>query len=206
VRVALRATIEKRFWGRLVIGYYNGSQVASLATEGSPIVGEPTEDLRKFTDLMRRQSQLWALITVEERRDQLTIEARSPRDSDEATRWIRHLVQVSGLRVQAVQSSRSIDIIRQNVSKQSVVSATLALARNNAPMLCIGDAGDWPGNDFVLLANDYSLSSAVASPDPQTCWNLAPPGIRGSDATLFYLSALRIKNRLARISGALLNV
>jgi fructoselysine-6-P-deglycase FrlB-like protein len=206
VRVALRASIKKRFWRRLVIGYYNGSQVDSLATEDSPIVGDPIEDLGAFADLVRRQDRLWGIITVEERRDQLTIEAKSPRDSDEATRWIRHLVQVSGLGVQAVQSSRSIDIIRQGVSKQSVVNATVALAENNAPMLCIGDAGDWPGNDFVLLANDYSLSSAVASPDPQTCWNLAPPGMRGSDATLFYLSSLKIKNRLARITGALLNV
>ena len=30
VRIALRESIEKSYWGRVIVGYYNGSQVASL--------------------------------------------------------------------------------------------------------------------------------------------------------------------------------
>jgi hydroxymethylpyrimidine pyrophosphatase-like HAD family hydrolase/fructoselysine-6-P-deglycase FrlB-like protein len=206
VRVALRATLEERYWNRVIVGYYNGSQVASLATEDSPTAGSPTGALQHFLGIMTKQSRLWRIIKVDERRDQLTVEARTPQHADEALRWIRHLVQISKLPVQAVQSTRSIDIIATDTSKQSVVRATSALAASKAPILCIGDAGDWPGNDFVLLANDFALSSAWTSPDPQTCWNLAPPGVRGSDATLLYLKSLKIRNRTARIDDKLLHV
>jgi phosphoglycolate phosphatase-like HAD superfamily hydrolase len=206
VRVALRRAIKKRYWNRVVVGYYNGAQVATLITTEGPIAGEPIDDLRKFSDLLREQSLLWRMLRVEERRDQLTLEAKAASDSEEVIRWVRHLIQTCGLQVNAVLSSRSIDIIGKNTSKQSVVHATRALAGSEKSVLCIGDAGAWPGNDFVLLANDYSLSSAFTSPDPCTCWNLAPPGVRGHDATLVYLRSLKVRSGIARIDEKLLNV
>lgn len=61
----------------------------------------------------------------------------------------------------------------------------------HADILSIGDKGQWPGNDFDLLANPFSLSVNEVSGDPTTCWNLAPAGHRGVQATLDYLGCFR---------------
>lgn len=206
VKKSLREVIGKAYWHRLIIGYYNGSQVARLDEDDVPIAGEPIGDLRAFSQRLRSEPALWHMVTVEERRDQLTIEAKSPGDTDDALRWIRHLLQASGANVEAVASSRSIDIIQKGTSKQSVVTAVQKLQTKNIPVLCIGDAGEWPGNDFVLLANDYSLSAMFTSPDPRTCWNLAPPGVRGADATALYLRSLKVRNGVARLESGLLTI
>lgn len=52
----------------------------------------------------------------------------------------------------------------------------------------------WPGNDSYMLKEPFSLSVDEVSPDPKTCWNLAPPGYRGVQATLAYLDCLQIAN------------
>jgi hypothetical protein len=58
-------------------------------------------------------------------------------------------------------------------------------------VLCVGDRGQWPGNDFSLLTSPYALSVDEVSQDPTTCWNLAPPGHRGVRAALGYLAGLK---------------
>ena len=57
-------------------------------------------------------------------------------------------------------------------------------------MLIVGDRGRWPGNDYELLREPYSLGVDEVSVDPSTCWNLASPGQRGPSVTLEYLKAL----------------
>ena len=58
-------------------------------------------------------------------------------------------------------------------------------------VLCVGDRGEWPGNDYELLGRPLSLSVDEPSPAPDAGWNLAPPGIRGSTAAVYYLDRLR---------------
>src|SRR5262249_53339365 len=92
-----------------------------------------------------------------------------------------------------VESSHSLDVLAPGVSKQLVVEAcksAAAMRGNPVDALCIGDRGRWPGNDYVLLSNPYSLSVDTVSPDPDTCWNIAPAGCRGVQATLAYLRAI----------------
>lgn len=57
-------------------------------------------------------------------------------------------------------------------------------------ILCIGDLGRIPGNDADLLASPYGLSVDQVSCDPKSCWNLAPPGHRGTQAAVNYLTCL----------------
>jgi hypothetical protein len=45
-----------------------------------------------------------------------------------------------------------------------------------------------------LLAQPYALSVDEVSADPNTCWNLAPPGHRGVQALLDYVGAFRVKD------------
>ena len=106
--------------------------------------------------------------------------------------------QINGLAVgeriddiKIVMSSHSVDVFGGVVSKLSVVEnlrETLGIETNN--ILCIGDQGRWPGNDFELLSTTYGLSVNEVSSSLQTCWNLTPEGHRGVQGSLFYLRCL----------------
>ena len=100
-----------------------------------------------------------------------------------------------GVGVTAVQSSHSIDILAPGVSKQSLITALmerLPQSHEHSAILCIGDRGRWPGNDFELLQHPLSLSVDQTSSDPDTCWNLAPPSSRYVDACLYYLRQMKV--------------
>ena len=60
--------------------------------------------------------------------------------------------------------------------------------------LCIGDYGSVEGNDYEMLTVPASLSVDKVSRNAESCWNIAPVGMVGLDATLYYLSRLTIKD------------
>jgi hypothetical protein len=100
-----------------------------------------------------------------------------------------------------VRSSHSIDVLAPGISKLSVVSSlrkTFSL-KADAVVLCIGDRGRWPGNDYDLLSLPHSLSVDEVSTSSETCWNLAAPGHRGSQALVDYLNAIRTDGRAFRM-------
>ena len=74
----------------------------------------------------------------------------------------------------------------------------------DAPILTIGDRGRWPGNDYELLQEKFSLSVDETSVDPQTYWNLASVGQRGTAVTLEYLNGLKSDAGTAHFSRSML--
>ena len=91
-----------------------------------------------------------------------------------------------------VTSTHSIDIIAPGVSKRSLLKhlGELTDPIHEEDILCIGDRGAWPGNDFELLRHKHALSVDEVSTDLDSGWNLAPPGCRGVEATEYYLKCL----------------
>ena len=59
--------------------------------------------------------------------------------------------------------------------------------------------GKFPGNDYQLLANEYSLSVDQVSNDPYNCWNLASIGKNCVEATIEYLNAIEIYDTYFKI-------
>jgi hypothetical protein len=100
----------------------------------------------------------------------------------------------NGMRV--LSSLDSIDVLTAKASKLAVVARCKELSQQK-DVLCIGDQGGYPGNDFELLNHSHSLSVEVVSPDPRSCWNLSARGIRGVQATVEYLQHLIIRDGTA---------
>ena len=90
------------------------------------------------------------------------------------------------------RSSHSMDIVvYHEVSKLRVIEDT-------ANTLCIGDYGSVEGNDYELLTCPASLSVDKVSKNAGSCWNIAPAGMKGLDATLYYLSRLTVKDKVIK--------
>ena len=96
-------------------------------------------------------------------------------------------------KVKVVESGHSVDLLADNVSKINLVSRMREeIGWNDLQILCIGDKGRWPGNDFELLNTRYSLSVDDVSEDSDTCWNTLAQGIRGERGVLEYLRGVNI--------------
>lgn len=206
VRKALRSVIRRTFWEHVFVGYYNGAEVAALSDASRPKVAkrEIRGFLRDFLQLLASEERLSAVIEKEANAAQVKVEPAGPAGLSEVAGWIQYIIATARLPLQAVVSSKSIDIIPLETSKNAVIRAIRRSCGPSAEVLCIGDAGEWPGNDFELLSNPHSLSCDSTSPDPVTCWNLAPVGVRCVDAALRYLKALELEDGKAHFrAGAL---
>jgi hypothetical protein len=193
VREDLSQRIPASCWDNVLIGYHNGAELATLVDAGQPpedaALGEP---LKPVWDLLVSDSRTRDFAKLRPSAGQITVR---PNDGAEDMIWpvVRHHAAISG--VSAVRSSHSLDLLAPGVGKRRLVEAVRArlLCSSHRDVLVVGDQGEWPGNDYELLGEPHSVSVDRVSPDPVTCWNLLPPGMRGAQGVLWYLSQLRLR-------------
>lgn len=200
----LRNVLPETLWGRVIVGYYNGAEIADLAAVSSPD-NSPFchSELLPLADALRRHPELASVGKQTDRKYQITLEAKGPVPVGRL--WdIAHQVIVStgSNGVKVTRSTHSVDIVAASVSKRNVIER-LRQETGEYDVLAIGDRGRWPGNDFELLEGPDSLSVDETNVDPESCWNLASRGHRGVQATLEYLRSLNVSGgRVAFREGA----
>ena len=191
---SLKQSIDKKYWPQIKVGYYNGACLLTLGDEKKleDFLDNPFDPELKALEeeLERRISKDFVNYEFAERRQQLSIEGdMTPEESQIVYDTCREIIwdkQLKGIRVW--RSSHSMDIVvYHEVSKLHVVEAP-------ETTLCIGDYGSVEGNDYELLTSPASLSVDKVSRNADSCWNIAPSGVYGLDATLYYLSRLTVKD------------
>lgn len=194
VRGRLREAVPRKYWKSIVVGYYNGGDVASLDRDDRPDGTEKCgESLLGIAEAINQHTLLCQLAKFEPRLPQITATPADSFSADTVWELLIQIVRSADVpHVTVLRSSHSIDVIAPQVSKTAVVDEIYGQLgqKSSAEVLCIGDRGKWPGNDFSLLNHPFSLSCDQVSPDPHSCWNIAPVGVRGVDATLDYLQRL----------------
>jgi fructoselysine-6-P-deglycase FrlB-like protein len=203
VRRDLQATLPQGLWPRILVGYYNGADIAPLDDDKSPDGGAAVcEDLKPLASALRAHPELIDVAEQTDRRFQITLEAKLAVPENRLWDIAHEVILASGCHgARVTRSSHSVDILAKGVSKLNVLQH-MHQATGDAPLLTIGDRGRWPGNDYELLHGPYSLSVDEVSVDPNTCWNLAARGQRGVAATLAYLQALRVQDGSLRFDKA----
>lgn len=196
VREDLQKHLPEKYWQQVLVGYYNGGDIGLLADNDRPDGAKETGPaLSSVEAALRAHELLPKLVRFEFRLPQIQVEPRWPVVAHTVWHILQEVVQNVSVRgVSVLCSSHAIDVLAPGVTKRAVVDRLQAMLDDDNPaptILCIGDQGQWPGNDFSLLSGPYSLSVDEVSQDPVTCWNLASPGFRGTQATLQYLHSLR---------------
>jgi fructoselysine-6-P-deglycase FrlB-like protein len=198
VRERLREAFSKKYWPQVIVGYYNGGQVIPLHSaevpDGSEHVGAElitvaeaiqSDALLKLEKITLRDRQ----ITLARGVGGLSLQAM-------CTHAEALVNRISANSVRVMRSGHSVDIVPEAVSKLAVVTfVSNASQIDGAAVLRIGDRGNWPGNDAQLLASPYGLSVNEVSSDTNTCWNIAPPGQRGAQATVTYLNHMKVARK-----------
>ncbi len=197
VRQDLQRVIPEKYWKQIYIGYYNGADLASLTDKSHPNTSNQLHpSLQPIQDALGMH--LAHLVDYECRPQQITLEPKSPSHWKLVKALVNDLIVKRNLdNIQILESSHSIDVIAPGVSKLLLVRACEQIAAqlgNLSAVLCIGDRGEWPGNDFDLLSEPYSLSVDTVSSDPKSCWNLCEAGYKGVLGTLEYLKYAEISH------------
>lgn len=195
VRKDLAEKIPTQYHDRVIIGYYNCADIGFLGDTTKPDKGiDVSKPLQKlFAEI--EAYDFPAEISPELKPNQITVEIKKDSEWTKVRTMIIDLILSQNLSgIQILESSHSMDIVDQSMtSKLNVVShcesriQQLGLAGD---CLCIGDKGQWPGNDYQLLTSTYSLSVDEVSSLSETGWNTAAPGIKNVKATIYYLSCL----------------
>jgi hypothetical protein len=191
----LRRIVPRTYWSQVFVGYYNCSDIGSLADNSHPNKKlKMDSSLRSFVSVWRRDRYLDKIAKYECRPKQITFEMGDSVSFDVLMPLLQSAIRKARVSTEVLESGHSIDILAPGVSKLDLVTMISRSGTLRAPVtLCIGDKGRWPGNDFVLLSGRYSLSVGTVSRDPGSCWNLAPQGHRGVQATFDYLSAIEFE-------------
>jgi len=184
---------EPTLQGKVFIGYHNGAELGILSDSSQP--PESTEldvPLRPVWDLLANDPRIHDFATLKQSAGQITIRP-NPGAENMIGPIVRHYAAIC--RVPVVKSGHSLDVLSPAVGKRHLVKAIREQLPGSSPseVLIIGDQGEWPGNDYELLGEPNSVSVDRVSPDPATCWNLLPPGMRGSQGVIWYLSQLRLR-------------
>ena len=195
VRRDLRKCLPPSLWPRVLVGYYNGAELASLDDDSTPDgSARVCHALQSVADALRRHPELAQCAYQEDRPHQITLEPRRLLPTDRLWELACSAVATVGVSDLGItRSSHSIDIVASGVSKLNVVRR-LQATTSGSPILVVGDRGRWPGNDYDLLRGSFSLGVDQISSDPLTCWNMGAPGQRGPIVTLDYLSGLQDRN------------
>jgi fructoselysine-6-P-deglycase FrlB-like protein/trehalose-6-phosphatase len=205
VRKDLRSRLPQTLWPRVLVGYYNGAEVASLDNDTAPDGTAGTcKALALLAAALRAQPELAEAADQTDRRFQITLQAKRAMPENRLWDLAHQVVLLTGTTGAAItRSSHSIDIVASGISKLNVL-ARLRERIGDAPVLSIGDRGRWPGNDYELLRGSFSLSVDESNVDPATCWNLAECGQRGVAVTLDYLRGLESHGGALRFQPAAL--
>jgi len=182
VRVELKEKISPQYWDKVIIGYYNGGIIAPLSNDKSP--SQTCEGNKTLIQLAGNFDLIIPEIQYELRPLQLTIMMNDC--SKFAYKEIIFEISQQYKNLKIFTSDHSIDIIPFTSSKLNLLDKT------KKETLCIGDSGQYGGNDYELLSSPYSLSVNKVSSSMSSCWNYAPVGLNNIKATLYYLKQINI--------------
>lgn len=187
VRQDLHRKIPKDLREQVWIGYYNGGDIATLNDKIRPIKSKDLHPALQSVNELLEDSWLREICTWEVRPYQISItEIEKPFTVKKVRTALIDILK--NKKVKVLESLHSVDILAPGISKRLLVD--IVRKTSGGEVLCIGDKGKYPGNDYELLTEPYSLSVYEVSQDPKTCWNIASLGYRFTQATLEYLSSI----------------
>jgi fructoselysine-6-P-deglycase FrlB-like protein len=188
----LSEAISKHHHDQVMIGMYNGSKIKPLSAR--MVSNENTGAQFKQLEQRVNEEPFFHSVfkNIEGRPTQLTFEVKDGACCELAWRSICELLQDKDFKhLKALRSTHSWDVIKRDTSK---VLVSERFVTEGLEVLSIGDRGLWPGNDCELLSQGLGLGVDEVSPIINKAWNIAPQGLKGVAATLYYLSKLQIKD------------
>lgn len=200
IKSDLRRVIDEKYWSKVIIGYYNGGEIGLLNDDKIPEKIINANETLKFL-YNKLNENFYGEIDLKLKNKQLTIELKNNFSEEYISEIIKFVHIQNRIGILCVQSDHSLDlIVRPDVSKLNVLKFIQNnYENNNCQILCFGDKGKFPGNDFELLSHPFSLSVDEVSADKNSCWNFAQSTVSSTYSTFYYLGKIKIFNDYFKI-------
>ena len=187
--IELRASLPTRLHHRVMVAYYNGAVIRHLQDQEDPVVEPQCKEVSLVTALEQDPTFTGK---IRSNAVQISISVRPGVRLEAGAAQVRLLMNENAVEREIVTSGHSIDICLAGQSKELLVHAMqMSFQLKDGPVLRIGDRGQPPGNDWKLLDDPFGLSVDEVSSHPMHCWSLTPAGMKGVQATAYYLRHLR---------------
>jgi hydroxymethylpyrimidine pyrophosphatase-like HAD family hydrolase len=198
----LQKVIPAEHWARVLVGYHNGAELGYLDDQTVPDSSQGTLDpvIAKSLDLLQAHPTIWQHLSVKPSHSQLGLQWKASILGWSLINLLEPILPtLCNLGIHLVTSGHSVDLLAPGVSKRKVITRLAGdAAIPVSGVLVIGDRGRPPGNDAEMLSHRPSLSVDEVSRESSTCWRLTPPMLKGTAATLWYLSRLSMRKRSPR--------
>ena len=195
--VELRKALPEACHANILVGYYNCAEIHPLADDTDPLI----ENLDRKHPIFKAivEDPFFSGIEIRANAAQISIPVNLESSINEGI--MRAILVLHRLSVPAsvVASSHSIDVLLRGQSKRDLIASLAKKFELQGPFLRLGDRGRWPGNDAELLDDPFGLSVDEVSQHAEHGWGLAPAGVKGVQATLFYLRRLTWTRRGGRL-------
>lgn len=200
IKSDLRRVVDEKYWSKVIIGYYNGGEIGFLNDDKIP---EKVINANETLEFLHNKlnENFYGEIDLKLKNKQLTVELKNNFSEEYIAEIIKFVHIQNRIGILCVQSDHSLDlIVRPDVSKLNVLKFIQNnYENNNCQILCFGDKGKFPGNDFELLSHPFSLSVDEVSADKNSCWNFASSTVRSTYSTLYYLGKIKMFNDYFKI-------
>jgi hypothetical protein len=188
----LRDTLPSRFHPEILVGYYNGGDTRMLDVDISKSPLATAAEMREVGKWLDANSALFFPDAKVRRASvQITIELSGIRDV--ANFQHAFSSRFAGTpEVRIARSAHTIDVCLASSCKTNVFRKLSESAGiSSEDILCIGDSGDALGNDYALLGMPFGLSVDQVCCRTDAGWALFGRTVRGPEALLHILEALR---------------
>jgi len=200
IRIDLQRVIKKEYWDKVIIGYYNGGEIGFLNDNNIPSKAFSKNPVLEFIECQLIEKYKDEIAT-KHKKTQLTIELIKNTTDEFISDIIKFIYLQNKSGILCVQSDHSIDVIvRPDASKLNVLEFIQSKTNmNEYEILCFGDKGKFPGNDFELLSHPFSLSVDEVSIDKDSCWNFGNSTGKSTDIMMYYLDKIEVYNNYFKI-------
>ncbi len=199
VRNELQKIIPKNYWEKILICYYNGSEIGRLNENFIPDKNINDEkEISEILPILKNVTYLPKNTMLEKRSHQISIrllENEVPKIFSDIKKTLCDFKTIKILK-----SQNSIDVVHKSSSKLNLFRIIKSNTSPTLSVLCIGDQGEFPGNDYELLNSEFSLSVDKVSDDMNSCWNLLPINVIGEKGVLSYLENSKIMHNFFTLS------
>ncbi|MFF8803076.1 MULTISPECIES: hypothetical protein [unclassified Methylobacterium] len=196
---ALRQALPAHLHPGITVGYYNGGHIRPLSVNIEDDPPEANRDLAALADWIEREGLMRPGATLRRGRIQVTV---SHADVLEPAAFIASLDEFPAIaqgRIKGTSSHHSFDLLPSRTSKTLVLGDLSRIAPAGVQVLAIGDSGEPGGNDAELLAVPPSISVDGVCGSLRGSWSAFGRTIRGPNALLRILRALRVENGHGRL-------
>ena len=175
---SLGESLPERWWNQILVGYYNGAYLKSLAID---IRREPPAEIQAISDLaalLAARPELFLVPSFKNSRVQISIETTAIWDINAFREEFKRSRFGGSPELKVLDTGRTIDIVQADTCKSSVLDELRKQLANSGEILYSGDRF---GNDHVLLGHAFGVSVGAVCDRPDACWSFFGDHLTGPD-------------------------